>query len=258
MVIRPGFGEYKGEGQLGDLNAPSDNHTQRSTLSSASFPNLSFPADQYYSLAGSVAVTPRALIRNRQDPTVLQWGTQVQTALPAGFVLDTGYMGYHAYHQFARTYVNLINPLTRLRPLPAFGPIDQKGTSDNSHFHALQVALQRRFKSGVSFDANYMWSHGINDGSTGGGEADYPQNNACRTCEVASADFDVRHTFTANSVYQLPFGKGRRYLTGGGITNALLGGWEVSGLLSARSGNPVNVNNDARRFLSARWALGGE
>ncbi len=241
VVVRPGFGEYKGEGQLGDLNAPSDNYTQRSTLSSASFPNLSFPADQYYSLAGSVAVTPRALIRNRQDPTVLQWGAQVQSALPAGFVLDTGYMGYHAYHQFARTYVNLINPLTGLRPLSAFGPIDQKGASDNSHFHALQIALQRRFKSGVSFDANYMWSHGINDGSTGGGEADYPQNNACRTCEVASADFDIRHTFTANSVYHLPFGKGRRYLTGGGITNALLGGWQVSGLLSARSGNPVNV-----------------
>jgi hypothetical protein len=241
VVIRPGFGEYKGEGQLGDLNAPSDNYTQRSTLSSASFPNLSFPADQYYPLAGSVAVTPRSLVRNRRDPTVLQWGTQVQSALPAGFVLDTGYMGYHAYHQFARTYVNLINPLTGLRPLPAFGPIDQKEASDNSHFHALQIALQRRFKSGVSFDANYMWSHGINDGSTGGGEADYAQNTACRTCEVASADFDVRHTFTANSVYQLPFGKGRPYLTGGGITNAVFGGWQISGLLSARSGNPVNV-----------------
>ncbi|HWF48195.1 MAG TPA: carboxypeptidase regulatory-like domain-containing protein [Bryobacteraceae bacterium] len=240
-VIRSGFGTYKGEGQLGDLNAPSDNYAQRSSLSSSSFPALSFPADPYYALAGNVAVTPRALIRNRQDPTVDQWGLQVQTALPAGFILDTGYVGYHAYHQFARTYVNLINPATGTRPLPGFGPIDQKGTSDNSHFEAWQTSLQRRLRAGASFSLNYMWSHAINDGSTGGGEADYPQNNACRTCEVASADFDVRHVVSANSVYDLPFGKGRRYLNSGGITNFIFGGWQLSGILSARSGNPVNV-----------------
>jgi hypothetical protein len=240
-VVRSGFGEYKGEGQLGDLNAPSDNYTQRSTLSSASFPGLSYPADPYYALAGNVAVTPRALVRDRRDPTVLQWGFQIQTALPAGFILDTGYVGYHAYHQFARTYVNLIDPLTGTRPLSAFGPIDVKSATDDSHFHAWQTSLQRRFTNGLSLSANYMWSHGINDGSTGGGEADYPQNNACRGCDIASADFDVRHTFSVNSVYELPFGKGRRYLNGGGISNFLVGGWQLSGILGGRSGNPVNV-----------------
>jgi Carboxypeptidase regulatory-like domain len=241
LVIRSGFGDYKGEGQLGDLNAPSDNYTQRSSLTSASFPNLSFPADSFYPLAGNVAVTPRGLVRNRKDPTVDQWGLQVQAALPGGFVLDTGYVGYHAYHQFSRTYVNGINPATGLAPLPAFGPIDVKGTTDNSHFEAWQTSLQRRFLSGWTFAANYMWSHAINDGSTGGGEADYPQDNNCRTCEVASADFDVRHVFSANSVYEIPFGKGRRYGNQGGIVDAVLGGWELSGIVSARSGNPVNV-----------------
>jgi Carboxypeptidase regulatory-like domain len=241
VVVRSGFGIYHGEGQLGDLNAPSDNYTQRSSLSSASFPDLSFPANRFYPLAGSVAVTPRGLVRNRQDPTVQQWGFQVQTALPDGFVLNTGYMGYHAYHQFARTYVNLIDPATGLRALPQFGPVDVKSTTDNSHFEALQIALQRRFRSGFSLGTNYMWSHGINDGSTGGGEADYPQNNACRTCEVASADFDIRHVFSGNIVYELPFGKGRRYLSGGRVANLFLGGWQLASIVTARSGNPVNI-----------------
>jgi Carboxypeptidase regulatory-like domain len=241
VVVRSGFGIYHGEGQLGDLNAPSDNYTQRSSLSSASFPDLSFPADRFYPLAGSVAVTPRGLVRNRQDPTVQQWGFQVQTALPDGFVLNTGYMGYHAYHQFARTYVNLIDPATGLRALPQFGPVDVKSTTDNSHFEALQIALQRRFRSGFSLGTNYMWSHGINDGSTGGGEADYPQNNACRTCEVASADFDIRHVFSGNIVYELPFGKGRRYLGRGRVANLFLGGWQLASIVTARSGNPVNI-----------------
>src|ERR1017187_2056792 len=241
VAVRSGFGTYHGEGQLADLNAPSDNYTQSSTLSSVSFPNLSFPADSLYPLAGSVAVTPRALVRDKSDPTVAQWGLQVQAALPGGLVLGTVYAGYGAYHQFSRFYVNLINPLTGTRPLPAFSAIDDKGTYGNGHFNAWQTSLERRFRSGFSLAANYMWSHATNDGSTGGGEADPPQNNACRACEYASGDDDVRQTFSANSVYELPFGKGRRYATRGGLANFFFGGWQLAGTAYARSGNPVDV-----------------
>ncbi len=240
-VIRSGFGIYKGEGQLGDLNAPSDNFAQRLAISSSQFPNLSFPANSFYAAAATQAVSPRGLSRNRQDPTVQQWGLQAQTALPRGFILDTGYIGYHGYHQFYRDGENLINPLTGQRPLPGFGPIDNKSAVGDNHFDGWQTSLQRQFRSGASFSANYMWSHAINDGSNGGGEGDYPENNACRACEVASSDFDIRHTFTLNSVYDLPFGKGRQYLTNGGVSNFLLGGWQLSGIGTARSGNPVNV-----------------
>jgi hypothetical protein len=240
-VIRSGFGMYKGEGQLGDLNAPSDNFAQRLSLSSAQFANLSYPPDSFYAAAGNQAVTPRALDRTRKDPTVLQWGFQLQTALPAGFILDTGYLGYHGYHQFYRSYVNLIDPASGVRQFSAFGPIDVKQTDGNNHFNGWQTSLRRQFRSGLSFSANYMWSHSINDGPQGGGEADYAENTACRSCEVASGDFDVRHTFSANAVYQLPFGKGRQFLTGGRIAQTVLGGWELTGLGSIRSGNPVNV-----------------
>ena len=79
-VIRSGSGFYKGEGQLGDLNAPSDNDTQRLSLSSASFPGLSFPADSYYAAAANNAVTPRALTRNLENSHRHSMGT----ANPAG------------------------------------------------------------------------------------------------------------------------------------------------------------------------------
>jgi hypothetical protein len=186
-------------------------------------------------------VTPRALQRNRQDPTVGQWGLQVQTALPAGFILDTGYIGNHGYHQFTRTYVNVINPLTGLRPVAGYGQIDIKQADSNTNFHAWQTSVQRQFRGGWLFAANYMWSHSINDASVGGGEAGYPENVACRACERASSDQDVRHTFTADTVYELPFGKRRRYLNQGGFTNAVLGGWQFSGIETFRTGLPVNV-----------------
>jgi hypothetical protein len=240
-VIRAGSGFYAGEGQLGDLNAPSDNFTQRLSLSSASFPGLSFPADAFYAAAANNAVTPRALVRNLQTPTVIQWGLQVQTALPGGFILDTGYIGYHGYHQFTRWYINGIDPATGLRPLPAFGPIDIKQTDSNNHFNGFQTSLRREFHLGLSFSANYMWSHAINDDSTGGGETDYPEINGCRACDTASSDADIRQTFSMNTVYRLPFGKGRTYFNRGGATDAILGGWELSGTGSARTGTPVNV-----------------
>jgi hypothetical protein len=240
-VIRTGGGLYKGEGQLGDLNAPSDNFTQRFTLSTVNFPTLSYPADPFFAQASQQAVTPRALQRDRQDPTVAQWGLQVQNSLPGGFVLDTGYVGSHAYHQFTRTYVNVINPLTGQRPIAGFGQIDIKQADSNSTFNAWQTSLQRQFRSGWLFAANYMWSHAVNDASVGGGEAGYPQNVACRSCERASSDQDVRHAFALDTVYQLPFGPGRPYLKSGGFTSALLGGWQLSAIATARSGLPVNV-----------------
>ncbi len=244
-VIRAGSGMYKGQGQLGDLNGPSDNFTQRLSLSSVSFPGLSFPADSFYAAAANQAVTPRALGRNRKDPTVIQWGLQLQTALGAGFILDTGYIGYHGYHQFTRWYVNGCLPGTVttgcVRPLPAFGPIDVKQTDSNNHFHAWQTSLRRQTRAGWSFGANYMWSHAINDDSTGGGESGYPQINTCRTCDIASSDADIRHTFSLNSVYLLPFGKGRAFLNQRKVADAVLGGWELAGTGTARTGTPVNV-----------------
>jgi hypothetical protein len=242
-VIRAGSGFYEGEGQLGDLNAPSDNFTQRLSLSSASFPGLSFPADPFYAAAANNAVTPRALSRNLGVPTVIQWGLQVQTALPGDFILDTGYIGYHGYHQFTRWYINgcALDSNPCIRAFPAFGPIDIKQTDSNNHFNGWQTSLTRQLRAGWSFSANYLWSHAINDDSTGGGETDYPEINGCRTCDIASSDFDIRHTFSANTVYRLPFGKDRSYLNQSRIGDAILGGWELSGTGTARSGTPVNV-----------------
>jgi hypothetical protein len=145
--------------------------------------------------------------------------------------------------------------LQGLRQLPDFGSIDVKSATGNNHFHALQASLQRRFRSGASFSLNYMWSHAINDGTAGGGEADYIQNVSCRTCDVASSDYDVRHVLSANSVYELPFGKGRRYLKNGKATNFAFGGWQLSGILSARSGNTVNPIGDCEAQGSEQLRL---
>jgi hypothetical protein len=128
-----------------------------------------------------------------------------------------------------------------VREFPDFGPIDIKQTDSNNHFNGWQTSLRRDFRAGLSFSANYLWSHAINDDSQGGGETDYPQINSCRTCDIASSDVDIRSVFSMNAVYRLPFGKGRPYLNRGGFSSAILGGWELTGIAAARSGTPVNI-----------------
>lgn len=243
-VVRIGSGLYAGEGALDDLTGPNDSAGTRYVLSSASAPALTFPYTSFLQQAAFTAVAPRALQRKRGDGEVAQWGAQVQTELGAGFTLSTGYQGSHGYKIFARNYVNMINPLTGQRPLPAFGQIDIKRTDGVTSFQGWQTSLLRRFHSGWLFSANYMWGHALNDGAVGGGEADYPQIAECRSCDYSNSDQDIRHAFNANAVYELPLGRGRKYLTDSGMAQALLGDWQLSLLTTARTGLPVNVTVD--------------
>ena len=240
-VIRTGYGIFYGDGQIGDLTAPLDNLAGRALLTSQSIPGLAYPVDPSYATSSFEPTSPRSLDRHRVTPYTEEWTFSVQQALTDKTVFTAGYLGESGAHQFTRTYLNTPDPVTHVVPYPQFGLIDYKTTDSNNNFNALQLSLKRNLSSSLVGSANYMWSHAINDGSTGGGETDYPENVRCRACERGSSDFDVRHYFSGNLIYQLPFGRGRRFLNGPSVTSAILGGWEWANILTARSGLPVNV-----------------
>lgn len=239
-VLRGGYGLYYGEGQLGDLTGPLNNLTSRLALTSAQIPALSYPVDPFLALGATIASAPRGLYRDRVNQQINQWGLSIQQKLPFQMLSEIGYIGSHGAHIPSRTYLNVLIPGTNTRPLPAFGQVDFKKMGNNANFAGLTATLNRQFSSGFLFGINYLWSHSTNDGSTGGGEQTYPQNVACRICERASSDQDIRSSFTANTVYQLPFGHGRAFLNHG-LSSQILGGWQVSGIAIARTGLPLNV-----------------
>lgn len=239
-VLRGGYGLYFGEGQLGDLTGPLNNLTSRLALTSAQIPGLSYPVDPFLPLGATIASAPRGLYRGRVNEQINQWGLSVQQKMPFQILTDIGYIGSHGAHLPSRTYLNVLDPVTKTRPLPAFGQVDFKKMGNSANFAGLTAALSRQFSSGLYFAATYLWSHSTNDGSTGGGEQDYPQNVACRICERASSDQDIRSNFTASAIYELPFGHGRTYLSHG-VASQVLGGWQLSGIGLARTGLPVNV-----------------
>ncbi len=241
-VLRGGFGLYHGDGQLDDQNLPINNEVGQYSLSSKSTPGLSFPIAPY--LNGPGTVSARDDDRSRKDSYATQWGISVQQKLPLNFIDTLAYAGSKGTHLLSTSYVNLINPATGLRPYPAFGQVQWRGNTNSSSYESFVETLQRTFTHGLLVTAGYTWSHEIDQGAAGGGDSDYPQNPACMSCERASGDFDARQVFTANTVYELPFGEGKPFLSTAGPTRAIFGNWSVSPILTARTGLPINVTED--------------
>ena len=240
-VIRTGGGIYHGPGQIDDVNTALDNYISNYSLSRAEAPTLSYPIAPFLALARTIGSTPRSLQRDRCDLYSVNWGFYVQQKLKAGFVGQVGYVGNVGKHLFARVDINRLDLVTRTRFLPTFGRIDEKRQDGNSNFSALQFSLHRRMARGLNWGTEYMWSHSINDASTGSGEGDRPQNSSCRACDHASGAYDIRHTTTSNWVYGLPFGKGQKFANSGPGAR-ILGGWEVSGIWTMRTGRALNVS----------------
>ena len=231
-VISAGAGIFYGDAQLGDQYSPANNDASRYTLSVATTPNLAFPFDPFINTTSALATAPRSMPRNKRSQVSQQFGASIQQVLTRRVSLQVGYNGQQNYHTFSRTYVNLINPKTGLRPLPALDQVDVRGEDGVGSFHGLVSTLQATAWNGLLVRANYVYSHALNDGSAGGGAADGtgPQNDACRSCEKANSSYDARQVFSLNFSYQVPFGKNHWY-----------GGWQWSGSATDRTGLPLNV-----------------
>lgn len=130
-----------------------------------------------------------------------------------------------------------------LRPYPGYGDINFVTFSGNSRYDSLQVQMNRRYARGFQFGVAYTWSKSRDvtsddrDGlvyTTGAafGGRDYLRFN------LAPSDYDQRHVFTVNYIWDIPFFK----KTGNGFVKALLGGWQLSGTTSFATGKPKDVS----------------
>jgi carboxypeptidase family protein len=128
-----------------------------------------------------------------------------------------------------------------------YGALAVYSTIASSDYHGATFTLRQRFKETLSYDINYTFSKSLDDIS--GLQTDAPFTpfilNATNIRQArAVSDFDVRHIINANAIWQLPFGKGRAYLNQGGVTNAILGGWQLSSIFRWNSGLPVEAPLD--------------
>jgi len=124
-----------------------------------------------------------------------------------------------------------------------FAEIDDKTSGGHDSYKALQMSLARRFNSGLTLNSQYTFSRSFGN-TSGSNEARTAANNARALNEFdydnGYNNFDVRHTFNLSALYDLPFGKGKKYDLNG-IGNAILGNWEVGTIVNGRSGLPLEI-----------------
>ena len=129
-----------------------------------------------------------------------------------------------------------------------------------AQFHGLTLALRRPFRDGFSFDFNYTWSHAIDTGSaaeSGAGQQGAAIQNIYNIGEFrGSSDFDIRHNINGNFLWELPFGKDKKFFSHApGWLNYVVGGWQAAGLARYRTGLPTvvggNLAYNANYWLSS-------
>ena len=165
----------------------------------------------------------------------------VQQEISPSLSLEIGYVG--AVSRDLPYAIGNINP-GGIQTMN-LGKIEAQESLGWGTYSSLQAKLKKRATKNLNFLASYTWGHNVDNGPAPfdlGVNHNQPQDPFNLTIEKASADTDVRQNLVVSSTYSLPFGHHQSF--GGdwnGTTDLVLGGWQLSGILTAHTGLPVNV-----------------
>jgi hypothetical protein len=135
----------------------------------------------------------------------------------------------------------------------SIGTVDRIQTSGLSNYDSLQAKINRRFTRGYSALIAYTWSHNLDNGPAPpdlGLGGDYPQDPFDVASEYGNADIDVRNNLTAAQMIELPFGRGKRFLSDPNrVEDIFLGGWQLNSITTLHGGTPFNILSNASNSL---------
>jgi hypothetical protein len=188
-----------------------------------------------------------AVDRGYRTPYAGTWNASIQHDFAGGFFTEVGYLGTKGTRLDVRTLPN--------QPPPgSAGALDQQNqlgdatgfTFDqsigNSIFHSLHARLVRRFNHGISLNAFYQFAKSIDDSSTFGGAGNtVAQNWLDLAAERGLSSFDVRHELSANFIWTSPVGAPGSRIAAESKLGRLLKDWQLSGQITAQTGNPLTA-----------------
>ncbi len=250
-VIRSGYGRFFSyqEIRTGDplqlaYNLPffyqptfiSDGVTPVLTVSGG-FPSLN-PAQ---AIDASVTASGSGVGSHLHAPVLDEWNFNIQQQLPGSILLEIAYVGSKATHLQTLLDPNQImtpgpGDIQSRRPYPQYGPFTDIVDRGNSSFNALEVKAEKRLSNGLMFLSAFTYSKSMNDQPEICCNSPWPQNSYNVAADRGVSDFNEKYRWVSSFDYQLPVGKGQRYLGSTRAGDLILGGWHVGGIYTMRSG----------------------
>jgi hypothetical protein len=196
---------------------------------------------------------------NQENAYVHRWSMTLQREMGSNWVVSAGYTGSRGLHLLGQHLSNIArwdgfpNQPTGRKHFsedadlinPNFGEIRTQSSNANSYFHGLAVGVQKRMSQGLQLQLAYNYSKSIDQGSgvTSGGD-ELPQGQRGiyywdMDLKRQLSAFDIRNTFTMNFTYELP----TQNLSG--LAGAVVGGWQVSGILTLNDGHPLSIGDSS-------------
>ena len=255
------------------LNYPYINRQSFNRASTADILQLTF-SDPFPSNRTSLqgVNTPLGIPTDAQTPEVYQFNLTLEREIAEDLGLEIGYVGSQGRHLGMRYDLNYAYPtgaigtnglpVTAVR-FPQFGSITYQIQGVNSNYNALQIALRRRSKNGLTFLASYTFGKAMDqnsntNNSTTGSQRN-PQDIRDFSKEWALADYHRTHQFSVSFNYDLPFGRGKMFFRNArGFANTILGGWQLNGIVTMLSGRPFTPVFSTLDTASGRPDLVGD
>jgi len=194
-----------------------------------------------------------------QNPYSMHFHFGVQRAITNTLALETAFVGTRGIKFLMHRWANEIDRTTGLRPNPLLNVNYYVDNTQQSIYTSWQTSLRKRFSHGLTGSANYTWAKGL---STAGGDigAYYQGDGDARTqnflyprADRGPNTGDIKSYFNSEWVYEVPalYKQGR-------LAKSIFGGWQVSGILQARSGEPVSLSQAGARQVNRPDYLGGQ
>ncbi|HKR60482.1 MAG TPA: TonB-dependent receptor, partial [Pyrinomonadaceae bacterium] len=195
---------------------------------------------------------------NSRPAQIYQWNLGLQYQLAKDLVVEAAYAGSRGTRLTLRVNLNQI-PWERAlagfttqadRLFPNVGnQVVMDSAMGNNDYHALNLRAEKRLSYGLNFLVNYTWSKNLENGS--GGNSAMAQNGGTTNPldswnlrkERSYSAMDLPQVFVVSTGYELPFGKGKPFVSENRLGRALLGGWQLNGIFTSQSGFPTDIRS---------------
>lgn len=180
-------------------------------------------------------------------PPIWEWSATVDSQFAPNWALEVGYIGNRGDHEGeyfspGNQAMPGVGPIQPRRVWPDFGPMTYNRYNGYSDYNALTVRLTKNLSQGFSMLLSYTYAKEMDTNGGDSNESNEHQDANHPEEDYSVGNIDVPQQVVISPIWQLPFGNGQRFLNRGHWANGLAGGWEVAGILTFRSGLPVNVS----------------